>query len=618
MQCPVCNATVADDVAYCTECGAAVSGDGQATQGSGQDSKSQGGQQSGGGQAGGQPQDGGQANQAGGGQAPGGQGSGGQAPGGQGGQPQGGQGGAPPGGQGGQSRSGQAQAPPAGGGQQGHGAPPQQQYSQGPSIVDTAKEQFAKLPWKSGIIGGVLIYGLVFGALAVLASTGTGFRPMESAMAVFVGLATFVSATDIAVALVNVYADLPSEVSNSAYDAALAPLVFVVPWLLYATGRQFAKWRDLEEDDVVGYLATGATVVFGTLPIMLLLTVLFGGEIGKNILMAGIVIPGLAGAAGGLAALIFAGRSRAASWGVGILLGLVGFVLVFGLTFLWADPASSFAQNPMVARLIAALAAFVSITTFSFPFNGMGLLGLFVVLGPLLAVGYLRASGDSEGEASILDGARDGASLVAGFSTFFFITLSSYAVLLTPAVQDHVLSPDWLLFLPGAASSNQFAAAAAAQTPAALPVAMLQTLGDFLNAFLIGAVVVPIVVGGLGGAIAGYRAMDRTSPMPGGGGQQPGSPQPRGAGQTGQPQSPAGGPAGDRSQAAGQGPNAPTAGHPAASENEPPTADDGASGGNGGAGGAGGADGTAGGGGGSSGGSGNSGGSAGGGGGGGE
>ena len=293
----------------------------------------------------------------------------------------------------------------SGGGQpqQGHQAPPRQAGTGG-DLVSQAGQVLGRLPWKAGLVAGGLLYGFLFVVFAAPAVYFEVARGLEIARAVFLGLVTFVSLSDVAMTVGRMAGEsVPAEVASGQYDALAGVLTLFAPYLLYASGRKFAQWNDADPDDVVvGYLGAGAAVVFGTVPVVALVTFLFGGDLVNETLMAGLVIPGLLGAFGGAMAWAFRDRSRAASWGSGIVTGIVGMVLLLGLTSMWAQSGAGLAGgNSGMSRLVAAMVVFVSVTTFGFSASGAGLLA-YVAVGwttALLVVGIVVAV-----NAYVLDG----------------------------------------------------------------------------------------------------------------------------------------------------------------------------------------------------------------------
>lgn len=356
----------------------------------------------------------------------------------------------------------------------------------GDSFETRVRTALGHLPWRSGLVGGGLLYVMAFAVFALLTSQIGASRPLETATTLFTGLLTFVSASDVAREVGPTLATLPPELRSGQFDALLGLSTLFVPYVLYAAGKRFADWRRSASDDPLAAVATGTTVVVGTVPVVALVTLGFGGDVVHDTLVAGLLVPGLAGGIGGLASWGFRGVRRSASWGTGVVTGLVGFGLLIGLTFVWAQPGAGLGQGALVDRLVAALVAFVGVTTLAFGTGATGLLAYLAVPLPIVVFGYYRAR-RTPAIAGPGDGAVAGASLVAGFSTFAFVVLGLYTFLASPATPKGDLSP--LGFLP--------------QSLSALP--SITSLGDVLWAFLLAALLVPLAAGGVGGAIGGYR-----------------------------------------------------------------------------------------------------------------
>ncbi|MHB9285433.1 hypothetical protein ACKVMT_00150 [Halobacteriales archaeon Cl-PHB] len=476
MQCEACGATIPNDVDSCPQCGAALSATSETAPASGRGRSAAGGGQ--------RAQD------------------------------DGGQAGHPPAG-----RAAEGGGRTAGGGgqpqQQGPQGQPRQAPGSGEDLLTRTGKLLDRLPWRAGMVAGGLLYGFLFALFAAPAVYFEVERGLEIALTVFLGLVSFVSLSDIALTVGTMAGEsVPAELASGQYDALAGVGMVVAPYLLYASGKRFAQWNYADPDDVVvGYLGAGAAVVFGTVPFVALVTFLFGGDLVNETLMAGLLIPGLIGAFGGTMAWTFRGRSRAASWGSGIVTGIVGVVLLLGLTSMWAQSGAGLVDGGSMAmsRFVAAIVVFVSVVTFGFSASGSGLLAYVAVALPLAGLGYFRVTRSNDPIDEPLEGARTGASLVAGFSTFAFVLLALYTFWNTPAGAEMLADANAVpqLFLPESASA----------------IAQITTLDDFLNAFAFAVLVFPLVVGGLGGALASYRLRKKAAaphqPAAGRGSQQP-------------------------------------------------------------------------------------------------
>lgn len=466
MQCPACNEAVPNDVSSCPECGAQLSG------GAGGSQASQAGQ----------PQHGGQPH--------------------------------PTSAQGQDPQQAPA-APNEGAGT--HTASPQSQqgggYQQrppGPPLSTQARTLLSELPWRGGIIAGVVIYVFGFAALAVL-TTGVGSEPegLSIAAELFLGIVSFVSPSDLVVQVITPGQDTSQALLSGRYDGLLGLLYMVVPALLYLTGRKFTEWNATEQDGVELYLATGATVVFGTLPAAIGLAVLVGANVVQSVLIAGLVVPGLAGVFGGTMAWVFRDNARTASYGAGVFIGLLGYALVFVYILSTASALLSATSGGLL--LVGLAAVFVVVNVTSFAIGAGGFVGFLLVTLPVVGLGYFRASRGPDDIGDVLEGARAGASILAGFSSFVFVPVAIYALLTSPAGADVTGGNMGLVFGPQAAAGI---------TLITSPAALLQT-------FLLAGVVFPMVFGGIGGAIAGYVASNAGARRPTSGPQAGSGGQPR-------------------------------------------------------------------------------------------
>lgn len=356
------------------------------------------------------------------------------------------------------------------------------------------------LPWWSGAIAGGLLSLFVFGFAWLGASQITASNTGSVATHLFTGLLAFTPPGELFGAG-TVIANLSPEAARSMllgdlasgrYDAVLGVVYLAVAYVLYASGRTFARWY-ARDDDGAASVASGVTVAAGTAPVVAVVAVAFGGEVVTDIAIAGILVPAGLGVAGASGTWAFRRYRRLPSWGGGFLAGLVGLLLVFGLTLIWGPDAGVGLGEGLLARLTAALAAFVGVTTWGFDAGTTGLLAYVVVAVPVLVFGYFRARRSQPVVDGPLEGARAGATLVAGFSGLAFGAVTGYVILATlwSAAGPSAVNP--LLFLPEAAGS---------QGGSAVPV--LVTLGSYLEAFVVGGIVFPLVVGGVGGTVGGF------------------------------------------------------------------------------------------------------------------
>jgi hypothetical protein len=364
----------------------------------------------------------------------------------------------------------------------------------------------ATVPWRGGIVAGAIIYVSGFAAFAVLTTEfGANMDGLGIAAELVLGIVSFVAPSDLVMQVIPPGEDVSQEWVSGQYDSVFGLLYLIVPFLLYLTGRKFAEWNATDRDGVDTYLASGATVVFGTLPVAVGLELLAGGNVVRSILVAGLGLPLLAAGFGALVAWTFRSVSRSASYGAGIFTGLLGYVLVFVIS-LASIPGLAIQAIGLGPLLLGALIVFVNVTLFSVGAGGM--LPLLGVALPLVALGFFRASRGPDATSEPLEAARVGASLVAGFSTLAVFAVVVYTVVTSSAVTG----------LPTAATPGGLA-------PIATPAALLQ-------AVLVAGVVFPVVFGGVGGAIAGYLAggtgtggLTRRQPGPG---TQPGQPRQQG------------------------------------------------------------------------------------------
>lgn len=358
------------------------------------------------------------------------------------------------------------------------------------SARESAEGLIDRLPLAAGgFIGAVALlipYVVITVVTFVAANRG---NPVSVAADMFFTIVTlgsgqrfvdgFISVSSIT-ALENVNpADYPSveaelraaiDLLQASPDAALLLLYVAGPWILYLGGRYLSRHHALDETPI-GHAIAGATVVVGTLPVLLVLGLAFSPpNLLPSLLLFGIVSPAVLGAAGGLSVYAFRRESAATSklmgW-IGVILGvLITFVLSPWLPYP-LDLAQRMSVSAMVFLDVASAAVGLSLLT--------ALISVLVVVTAVVA-GFARSHLGRDDIETPADGARIGASVVLGYVGA--VALLAVAVPLSTIV----------IGVPFGAASD----IAAAQP----------TVTDFLRIVLLGGIVFPLLFCAAGGYLA--------------------------------------------------------------------------------------------------------------------
>lgn len=260
------------------------------------------------------------------------------------------------------------------------------------------------------------------------------------------------------------------ELLQASPDAALLLLYVAGPWILYLGGRYLSRHYALEES-ALGHAIAGATVVVGTLPVLLVLGLAFSPpNLLPSLLLFGIGFPLVLGAVGGLSVYAFRRESAATSK----LMGWIGVILGVLITFVlspWLPYPLDLAQRMSVSAMV-----FLDVASAAVGFTLLtGLISILVVVTAVVA-GFARAYLSRDDIEEPADGARIGASVVLGYVGA--VALVGVAVPLSTII----------IGVPFGAAS----AIAAAQP----------TVTDFLRIVLLGGIVFPLLFCAAGGYLA--------------------------------------------------------------------------------------------------------------------
>lgn len=365
----------------------------------------------------------------------------------------------------------------------------------GTDSLAQAKTVLFRLPWWAGTTAGGLASLFGIGILWGVMVTNDVPRAGGAATYLFTSLLELSPPSEVARTLVTTWY-LPPDTFGSGLlggqlDAMFGITYLLVPWVFYKSGRVFASKHAQESGNVLDYVGAGVTVIAGTVPVIGTASLVFNGDVINNVFVAGLLVPGSVGAVGGLGVWIFREYRRSPSWGGGFMGGLIGLLVTCGLTAHWASGNVS-PGDAMATWLISTGGVFVGVVTGNFNAGTVGLLASAAVSLPVFVFGYFRARRGAVNSTKPLEGARAGATVVAGFSNLFLLALTGYTVLLTA-------------FLTG--PSGSFRAIPASFLPAGVTIRAIpkiSTLWNYLQAFVVGGVLYPVLVGGAGGAVGGY------------------------------------------------------------------------------------------------------------------
>lgn len=192
-------------------------------------------------------------------------------------------------------------------------------------------------------------------------------------------------------------------------EAALLLLYIAGPWIFYLGGRYLARHYATAETPTA-FATAGATVVAGTVPVTLVLGLLFGQPtLLRTVLLFGAVVPAVLGAVGGLSVYVFRREHVALSKGIGWLGVFVGILATFVLSP-WLPYSLDLAQRASVSGMGFLAAASVTV-----PATPLTVLIFVLVALSAIGAGYLRVSLAREAIDSAIDGIRPGASVVLGY-----------------------------------------------------------------------------------------------------------------------------------------------------------------------------------------------------------
>ena len=405
-------------------------------------------------------------------------------------------------------------------------------------ILATLSEELPLLP---GALAGVLA-----GVAVLLIGVGVGLaNPPDS------GYTTMDVAT---LSVVDLHFGLGGHIvpefvlarfEEFAPPATLFGLLYLLPPLfLYTAGKAVSTWVP-ETEDVARGLLNGTTVVLGYLPVVLVTLLLVPGDVvqirlATPLLLAGIVYPLLFGGLGGLAQYHYPADARRVGVGYGVVLLVAVALLLFLWSFVVAGSLTIADRLVLTTLLLGAVQAASGLGTLA------GAAPLVILAGlAALATGFVRTL-RADPDQTLFEGVTRPLTAAWTYGLGLAVVVTAIPV-----------------FADGYAAAELRLGSLVADTAASFAAAHLATNGDFAVLVVVGTVLYPVVLGGLGGLAAGlYRRWT------GAGAEQAGEDAGRVAGTlTGG--SSAGAPSGGSSTGAPAGGPAPGGGQPGGAEGDP-------------------------------------------------
>jgi len=282
-------------------------------------------------------------------------------------------------------------------------------------------------------------------------------------------------------------------------DVPLLILFVLAPYILFISSRYLARHYTPGES-YFEYAFAGATVTIGTGVVALLLGLVFPvTNFAGRFLLAGILIPGLIGAIGGLSIWAFDDHSALVSsltaWttmalGIGVAMLLVP-IPDLGL------PDGASLNLAILDRIVLGLGAYINAAQFNPGSHAMGRLFFLLVIVLTTGAGFVRAWQARDSVADRMDGARVGASIFMGFLAT--IALFLWAFPMATVLVDLSLSGSqftgWFLGVEGEAIDGATGAPI-------LTIETVTSVESYFRAIFVAGLVFPMTFGAIGGYLA--------------------------------------------------------------------------------------------------------------------
>ena len=444
--------------------------------------------------------------------------------------------GGPPAGAGGQgAQTGQPGAPLGGEGEQ---VEPAEGHGEESSLVDELKQYPLKLGTALGMIAFLIPYGLLTLATfwAWEQPPGENYEPLGERGWQYVGGSESWGELDVSAELFFHIAELgsgeavvdlfrrsagvarPSEVDPSDYptaedqlepllellaldavpDVPLLILFVLAPYIIFISARYLARHHTPGETPFE-YAVAGGTVTIGTLIVALLLGLVFPvTDFAGRLLFAGILIPGLIGAIGGLSIWAFDDQSALIStltaWTV-IALGIALAVVLVPVPDLGL-PDGAGLNLSILDRLVLGLGAYLNAAQFNPGSHSQGRLFFLLVVLLTIGAGFVRTWQVRDRVADRMDGARVGASIFLGFLGTVALFLWAFPMA-TVLVDLDLQGGGFFWFLAVEAGAIEGGAGVLVPT-----IETVTSVDSYFRAVFVAGLVFPMTFGAIGGYLA--------------------------------------------------------------------------------------------------------------------
>jgi len=288
---------------------------------------------------------------------------------------------------------------------------------------------------------------------------------------------------------------------NAIPDVPLLILFVLAPYVLFISSRYLAR-QFTPGDQPFEYAVAGMTVTIGTLVVSLLLGIAFGvTDFAGRLLFAGILIPAVIGAIGGLSIWAFDDHSALIStltaWTVMALSIGVAMVLV-PLPDLGLPEGVSLSLS-ILDRIVLALGAYLNAAQFNMGSHAMGRLFFLLVVLLTIGAGFVRAWQVRDAVADRMDGARVGASIFVGFLGTIALFLWAFpmaTVLVDLSLGSGGFFETWFLGIEPEAVDG---ASTAVQVPT---IETVTSVESYFRAIFVAGLIFPMTFGAIGGYLA--------------------------------------------------------------------------------------------------------------------
>jgi hypothetical protein len=281
-------------------------------------------------------------------------------------------------------------------------------------------------------------------------------------------------------------------------DVPLLILFVLAPYIIFISARYLARHHTPGETPFE-YAVAGGTATIGTLIVALLLGLVFPvTDFAGRLLFAGILIPGLIGAIGGLSIWAFDDQSALIStltaWTV-IALGIALAVVLVPIPDLGLPDGASLNLS-ILDRLVLGLGAYLNAAQFNPGSHSQGRLFFLLVILLTIGAGFVRTWQVRDRVADRMDGARVGASIFLGFLGTVALFLWAFPMA-TVLVDLDLQGGGFFWFLAVEAGAIEGGAGGLVPT-----IETVTSVDSYFRAVFVAGLVFPMTFGAIGGYLA--------------------------------------------------------------------------------------------------------------------